>query len=89
MNRYSKVSMKTISEEPHNQEEWEMEQRLTDMEHTLVRLDQDLHNLAIMMNDIMRMTKETQSYTIKLASVQDRLNKYISHWPFIRVNYGE
>ena len=81
--------MKTISEEPHNQEEWEMEQRLTDMEHTLVRLDQDLHNLAIMMNDIMRMTKETQSYTIKLASVQDRLNKYISHWPFIRVNYGE
>lgn len=72
-----------------NTETQELELRIEALEEYIYRLDQDLQNMALMNHELMRMVKDTQTYTIKLASVQDRLNKYISHWPFVRVDRAE
>jgi hypothetical protein len=62
----------------------ETDLRLKVLEAKFENLDNDIQNLVLMINELVEQNKDMQSYSIKLASMQDRLNRYIAHWPFVR-----
>jgi len=62
----------------------ETDLRLKVLESKFENLDNDIQNLVLMINELVEQNKDLQTYSIQLASMQDRLSRYISHWPFVR-----
>ncbi len=78
MLRYSKKSMtkeSTIT----------VDQRIDNLEDMVCRLDADIQNLSLLINELNERLRKTQEFSIKIGHAQNKIHDYISHWPFIRV----
>jgi hypothetical protein len=78
MLRYSKKSMtkeSTIT----------VDERIDNLEDMVCRLDADIQNLSLLINELNERLRKTQEFSIKIGHAQNRIHEYISHWPFIRV----
>jgi len=78
MLRYSKKSMtkeSTIT----------VDQRIDNLEDMVCRLDADIQNLSLLINELNERLRKTQEFSIKIGHAQNKIHEYISHWPFIRV----
>jgi hypothetical protein len=63
----------------------DVHERLDKLEDVVFRLDADINNLAMMMNELNERLRKTQEFSIKIGHAQNRIHEYISHWPFVRV----
>lgn len=74
--------MQHISDDVFKQE---TDHRLKILERNLDRIDDDVQNLVLMTTELMNSIKDLQNHAIQVAGMQDRLTRYISSWPFVRV----
>jgi hypothetical protein len=77
----SEKSMKKNSD----QDELSLDDRLERLEVSFLRLDTDINNLAMIVNELNERLRKTQEFSVKIGHAQNRIHEYISHWPFIRV----
>jgi len=77
----SEKSMKKNSD----QDELSLDDRLERLEVSFLRLDADINNLAMIVNELNERLRKTQEFSVKIGHAQNRIHEYISHWPFIRV----
>ena len=68
-----------------NLDELSLDDRLEKLEVSFLRLDADINNLAMMMNELNERLRKTQEFSVKIGHAQNRIHEYISHWPFVRV----
>lgn len=66
-------------------DEVSLEERLDTLEEVVFRLDADINNLAMLVNELNERLRKTQEFSIKIGHAQNRIHEYISHWPFVRV----
>ena len=59
--------------------------RLEKLEVAFLRLDADINNLAMLVNELNERLRKTQEFSVKIGHAQNRIHEYISHWPFVRV----
>lgn len=78
MHRCSKKSMTKESQTT-------VDERIDNLEDIICRLDADIQNLSLLINELNERLRKTQEFGIKIGHAQNRLHEYISHWPFIRV----
>jgi len=62
-----------------------LDDRLEKLEVTILRLDADINNLALLVNELNERLRKTQEFSIRIGHAQNRIHEYISHWPFVRV----
>lgn len=67
------------------QAEIDIEERLEKLEDVVFRLDADINNLAMIVNELNERLRKTQEFSVKIGHAQNRIHEYISHWPFVRV----
>jgi hypothetical protein len=67
------------------QAEIDIEERLDKLEDVVFRLDADINNLAMIVNELNERLRKTQEFSVKIGHAQNRIHEYISHWPFVRV----
>ena len=77
----SEKSMKKNSD----QDELSLDDRLERLEVAFLRLDADINNLAMIVNELNERLRKTQEFSVKIGHAQNRIHEYISHWPFVRV----
>jgi hypothetical protein len=77
----SEKSMKKNSD----QDELSLDDRLERLEVSFLRLDADINNLAMIVNELNERLRKTQEFSVKIGHAQNRIHEYISHWPFVRV----
>lgn len=63
----------------------DIEERLDKLEEVVFRLDADINNLAMIVNELNERLRKTQEFSVKIGHAQNRIHEYISHWPFVRV----
>lgn len=68
-----------------NQDELSLDDRLERLEVAFIRLDTDINNLAMLINELNERLRKTQEFSVKIGHAQNRIHEYISHWPFVRV----
>jgi len=62
-----------------------VDERIDNLEDMVCRLDADIQNLSLLINELNERLRKTQEFSIKIGHAQNRIHEYISHWPFIRV----
>jgi hypothetical protein len=62
-----------------------VDERIDRLEDVICRLDADIQNLSLLINELNERLRKTQEFSIKIGHAQNRIHEYISHWPFIRV----
>jgi hypothetical protein len=62
-----------------------VDERIDRLEDVVCRLDADIQNLSLLINELNERLRKTQEFSIKIGHAQNRIHEYISHWPFIRV----
>jgi len=68
-----------------DQDELSLDDRLERLEVSFLRLDADINNLAMIVNELNERLRKTQEFSVKIGHAQNRIHEYISHWPFVRV----
>jgi hypothetical protein len=68
-----------------NLDELSLDDRLEKLEVAFLRLDADINNLAMIVNELNERLRKTQEFSVKIGHAQNRIHEYISHWPFVRV----
>lgn len=68
-----------------NLDEVSLDDRLEKLEVAFLRLDADINNLAMIVNELNERLRKTQEFSVKIGHAQNRIHEYISHWPFVRV----
>lgn len=63
----------------------DLEQRLIELETQLYRLDNDVQNLTLLLNEINLKLRSIQEFALKIGHAQNNIHEYMSHWPFVRV----
>ena len=66
-------------------DELSLDDRLERLEVSFLRLDADINNLAMIVNELNERLRKTQEFSVKIGHAQNRIHEYISHWPFVRV----
>lgn len=66
-------------------DELSLDDRLERLEVAFLRLDADINNLAMIVNELNERLRKTQEFSVKIGHAQNRIHEYISHWPFVRV----
>jgi hypothetical protein len=66
-------------------DELSIDDRLERLEVAFIRLDTDINNLAMLINELNERLRKTQEFSVKIGHAQNRIHEYISHWPFVRV----
>lgn len=79
------MPLEKSTEKNSNPDEVSLDNRLDKLEEVVFRLDADINNLAMMMNELNERLRKTQEFSIKIGHAQNRIHEYISHWPFVRV----
>lgn len=63
-----------------------LEQRLSDMENQLYRLDNDVQNLTMLLTEVNLKLRSIQEFALKIGQAQNHIHEYMTHWPFVRVS---
>ena len=66
-----------------NLDELSLDDRLEKLEVAFLRLDADINNLAMIVNELNERLRKTQEFSVKIGHAQNRIHEYISHWPFV------